>query len=157
MSGHLGIHKTYNRVLQNFFCPGLKRDVAKLCKECHTCQLGGKPNQNIPHASLQILRAFSHIIIDCVGPLLKTKSQNEYLSTIMCTSTQFPEDIPLMSIKTNTLLKALINFFTLFGLSKSIQSDQGTNFMAQAFQQVMNQLGIKQYTCQDQGLFQLFL
>ena len=146
MSGHLGVRKTYNRVLQHFFWPGLKRDVAKWCKECHTCQLGGKPNQNIPQAPLNPIPAFdepfSHIIIDCVGPLPKTKSQNEYLLTIMCSSTRFPEAIPLRSIKTNAILKALIKFFTLFGLPKSIQSDQGTNFMAHAFQQVMNQLGI---------------
>ena len=63
----------------------------------------------------------------------------------MCSSTRFPEAIPLRSIKTNTILKALIKVFTLFGLPKSIQSDQGTNFVADAFQQVMNQLGIKQY------------
>ena len=149
VSGHLGVRKTYNRVLQHFFWPGLKRDVAKWCKECHTCQLGGKPNQNIPQAPLHPIPAFdepfSHIIIDCVGPLPKTKSQNVYLLTIMCSSTRFPEAIPLRSIKTNTILKALIKFFTLFGLPKSIQSDQGTNFMAHAFQQEMNQLGIKQY------------
>ena len=149
MSGHLGVRKTHNRILQHFFWPGLKRDVAKWCKECHTCQLGGKPNQNIPQAPLHPIPAFdepfSHIIIDCVGPLPKTKSQNEYLLTIMCSFTRFPEAIPLRSIKTNTILKALIKFFTLFGLPKSIQSDQGTNFMAHAFQQVMNQLGIKQY------------
>ena len=149
VSGHLGVCKTYNRVLQHFFWPGLKRDVAKWCKECHTCQLGGKPNQNIPQAPLHLIPAFdepfSHIIIDCVGPLPKTKSQNEYLLTIMCSSTCFPEAIPLSRIKTNTILKALIKFFTLFGLPKSIQSDQGTNFMAHAFQQVMNQLGINQY------------
>ena len=52
MSGHLGVRKTHNRVLQHFFWPGLKRDVAKWCKECHICQLGGKPNQNIPQAPL---------------------------------------------------------------------------------------------------------
>ena len=63
----------------------------------------------------------------------------------MCKSTRFPEAIPLRSINTNTILKALIKFFTPFGLPKSIQSDQGTNFMAHAFQQVMNQLGTKQY------------
>ena len=63
----------------------------------------------------------------------------------MCSSTRFPEAVPLRSIKTNAILKALIKFFTLFGLPKSIQSDQGINFMAHAFQQVMNQLGIKQY------------
>ena len=123
--------------------------MAKWCRECHTCQLGGKPNQNIPQAPLHPIPAFdepfSHIIIDCVGPLPKTKSQNEYLLTIMCSSTRFKEAIPLRSIKTNTILKALIKFFTLFGLPKSIQSGQGTNFMAHAFQQVMNQLGIKQY------------
>ena len=165
VSGHLGVHKTYNRVLQHFFWPGLKREMAKWCKECHTCQLGGKPNQNIPQAPLHPIPAFdepfSHIIIDCVGPLPKTKSQNEYLLTIMCSSTRFPEAIPLRSIKTNTILKALIKFFTLFGLPKSIQSDQGTNFMAHAFQQVMNQLGIKQYKCstyhpESQGALERF-
>ncbi len=31
-SGHLGINKTYNRVLQHFFWPGLKSDVARYCK-----------------------------------------------------------------------------------------------------------------------------
>ena len=64
----------------------IKRDMVKCCKECYTCQLGGKPNQNIPKAPLHPLpgfgEPFSHIIIDCVGPLPKTKSQNEYLLTI---------------------------------------------------------------------------
>ena len=82
-----------------------------------TCQLGGKPNQNILKAPLCPIPAFdehfSHINIDCVGPLPKTKSQNKYLLTIVCSSTQFPEAIPLRSIKTNTILKALIKFFTL--------------------------------------------
>ena len=146
MSGHLGIRKTYNRILQHFYWPGLKRDVAKWCNECHTCQLGGKPNQSIPQAPLQPIPAFdepfSHIIFDCVGPFPKTKSQNEYLLTIMCSSTSFPESIPLRSNKTHAILHALIKFFTLFGLPKSIQSDQGTNFMAHTFQQVMNQLRI---------------
>ena len=145
-SDHLGERKTYDTT---FFWLGLKRDVSKWCKECHTCQLGGKPNQNIPQASLHPIPAFdepfSHMIIDCVGPLPKTKSQNEYLLTMMCSSIRFPEAIPLRSIKTNAILKALIKFFILFGLPKSIQSDQGNNFMAHAFQQVMIQLGIKQY------------
>ena len=177
----MGICKTYNRILlQHFFWPGLKKDVAKCWKQCHTCQLDGKPNQNIPQAPLHSVPAFdepfSHISIDCVWPFPKTKSQNEYLLTIMCSFTRFPEAIPLrsiktngisealikvftifglpkwfpeaiplMSIKTNEILEALIKFFTLFGLPKSIQSDQSTNFMAHTFQQVMNQLGIKQY------------
>ena len=62
----------------------------------------------------------------------------------MCTSTYFPEAIPLRNIKTESIVKALIKFFT-FGLPKSVQSDQGFNFMSGIFQQVMHELGIKQY------------
>ena len=63
----------------------------------------------------------------------------------MCASTGFPEAIPLRSIKTKTIVKALVKFFTFLGLPKSVQSDQGSNFMSGIFQQVMHELGIKQY------------
>ena len=149
MSGHLGINKTYHKILKHFYWPGLKSDVSQHCKSCHTCQMVGKPNQTIPKANLQPIPAFdepfSRIIIDCVGPLPKTKSGCQYLLTIMCASTRFPEAIPLRNIKTKTIVKALVKFFTLVGLPKSVQSDQGSNFMSGTFQQVMHELGIKQY------------
>ena len=94
----------------------------------------GKPNQTIPKAQLQPLPAFdepfSRVIIDCVGPLPKTKKGCEYLLTIMCASTRFPEAIPLRNIKAKTIVNALVKFFTFVGLPKSIQSDQGSNFMS---------------------------
>ena len=149
MSGHLGINKTYHKIINHFYWPGLKSDVSKYCKTCHTCQMVGKPNQTIPKAKLQPIPAFdepfSRILIHCVGPLSWTKSGNEYLLTIMCTSTRFPEAIPLRNIKTKSIVKALIKFFTFVGLPKSVQSDQGSNFMSGIFQQVMHELGIKQY------------
>ena len=109
--------------------PGLKSDVSQHCKSCHTCQMVGKPNQTIPKAHLQPIHAFdepfSRIIIDRVGPLPKTKSGCQYLLTIMCASTRFPEAIPLRNIKTKTIVKALVKFFTFVGLPRSVQSDQG--------------------------------
>ena len=149
MSGHLGRNKTYHKIINHFYWPGLKSDVSKYCKTCHTCQMVGKPNQTIPKAQLQPIPAFdepfSRILIDCVGPLPRTKSGNEYLLTIMCTSTRFPEASPLRNIKTKSIVKALIKFFTFVSLPKSVQSDQGSNFMSGIFQQVMHELRIKQY------------
>ena len=137
MSGHLGVNKTYHKILNHFFWPGLKSDVSQHCKSCHTCQMVGKPNQTIPKAPLQPIPAFdepfSRIIIDCVGPLPKTKSGCQYLLTIMCASTRFPEAIPLRNIKTKTIVKALVKFFTFVGLPRSVQSDQGSNFMSGIF------------------------
>ena len=79
----------------------------------------------------------------------------------MCSSTCFPEAIPFRSIKAPKIVKALVKFFTLVGLPKSVQSDQGSNFMSHLFQDVMAQLGIKQikssaYHPQSQGALERF-
>lgn len=149
MAGHLGVNKTHDRVISHFYWPGMRKDISNYCKSCHTCQIVGKPNQKIPKAPLKPIPAFeepfSRVLVDCVGPLPKTKAGNQYLLTLMCASTRFPEAIPLRNIKAKTIVKALIKFFTLVGLPKSIQSDQGTNFMSNLFQQITHELGIEQF------------
>jgi len=149
MAGHLGINKTYQKILNHFYWPGLKKDVTQYCKSCHVCQMVGKPNQPIPAAPLQPIpicgEPFSHVLIDCVGPLPKTKSGNQYLLTIMCQFTRFPEAIPLRNIKARKIVDSLIKFFTFVGSPVSLQSDQGSNFMSTLMQQVMHELGVKQY------------
>ena len=123
-----------------------------------------KHNQNISKAYLQPIPAFndtfSRIIIDCVGPLPKTKAGCQYLLTIMCALTQFTEALPLRNIKTKTIVKAFVKVFGLYfifpvmkylpsfhfvGFPMSVQSDQVSNFMSEFVQQVMHELGIKQY------------
>jgi transposase InsO family protein len=96
-----------------------------------------------------------------VGPLPKTKKGHKYLLTIMCASTRFPEAIPLRSIKSPIIIKALEKFFAFVGLPKEIQSDQGSNFMSHEFQQAMCRLGIKQihsspYHPQSQGALERY-
>ena len=106
----------------------------------------GNPNQTIPKAHLQPFPAFdepfSRIIIDCTGVDPK---QSRVLNVCVCASTRFPEAIPLRNIKTKTIVKALVKFFTFIGLPRSVQSVQGSRFMSGIFQQVMYELGIKQY------------
>ncbi|XP_076843961.1 uncharacterized protein LOC143488888 [Brachyhypopomus gauderio] len=164
-SGHMGIRKTYHRVLQNFFWPGLKADVKEYCSSCETCQKVGKPNQVIPPVPLRPIpvvgEPFDTILMDCVGPLPKTKAGNQYLLTIMCMSTRFPEAIPLRRITAVTVLKAFTKFFTTFGLPRVIQTDQGTNFMSRIFQKVIRDLGIQHRTSspyhpQSQGALERF-
>ena len=62
----------------------------------------------------------------------------------MCISTRFSEAIPLRNIKAKTIVKALIKFFTMVGLPKSIQFDQGSNFMSSVYRKVMYALDIHQ-------------
>ena len=109
MSGHLCVNKTYHKIRNHFYWPGLKSDVSHFCKACHTCQMVGKPNQTILKAHLQPIPAFdepfSRIIIDCVGPLPKTKSGHEYLLTIMCASKRSQKPFHLGILKQRILLR----------------------------------------------------
>jgi len=113
--------------------------VLAAAQSCPVCQMVGKPNQHIPAAPLHPIsvcgESFSHVLIDCVGPLPKTKSGNQYLLTIMCQFTRFPEAIPLRNIKACKIVDSLIKFFFM-GLPVSVQSDQGSNFMSALMQSV---------------------
>ena len=137
LAGHLGVNKTTDRILQHFLWPGIRGSVAKHCKKCHPYQVVGKPNKTILRAPLHPIpdfdEAFSKVIIDCVGPLPKTKAGNEYLLTIMCSSTRFPEAIPLRNIKAKRFVEHLVKCFTFVGLPKAIQSELGSNFTSNLF------------------------
>ena len=106
----------------------------------------GKPNQPVPPAPLRPVPAvgepFEHVLVDCVGPLPKAKSGNQFLLTMMCISTGFPEAIPLRKITAKAVTKALIKFFTTYGLPKTVQTDQGINFLSRIFKQTLQSLGI---------------
>ncbi len=79
-SGHMGVKKMYKLLLKRFFWPKLKHDVSKYIKFCHRCQLTGKPNQSLKPAPLYpipvISQPFEHLIVDCVGPLPRSKAGN---------------------------------------------------------------------------------
>ena len=150
LASHLGVNKTNERILALFFWPGIRQTVVQYCKTCKMCQIVGKPNQKIQRAASQPIPAFeepfSKVIIDCVGTLPKTKFGNKYLLTIMCSTTRFPEAIPMRNITAKKIVSRLIIFSTFVGLPKVTQSDLGSNFMSNIFKQVVTELGITHYT-----------
>ncbi|XP_076043849.1 uncharacterized protein LOC143026944 [Oratosquilla oratoria] len=165
LSGHLGIRKTYLRLLNEFYWPGMKKDVAEFVKNCHPCQIVGKPNETIPPYPLQPIKVpfepFSKLIIDIVGPLPKTKKGNQYILTTLCPTTRYPDAFPLKNISAKTVANTLANLFTTFGIPEEIQSDRGSNFTSVLFAEVLKLLGIKQtlstaYHPQSQGALERF-
>lgn len=159
-AGHLGITKTCDRILSEFYWPGMKKDVSSFVNTCHTCQVVGKPNQTIPPYPLQPIHVpsepFTKIVIDVVGPLPKTKKGNQYILTILDPTTRYPEAFPLKNITSKSIVSKLTTMFTTFGIPQEIQSDRGSNFTSDLFKAVITELGITQtlstaYHPQSQG------
>ena len=101
IAGHMGVKKTYDRIVQHFYWPWLKQDVKSFVRTWHTCQLTGKSNQTLKPVPLSPIPAvsqpFEYLVIDCVGPLPRSKS-GCYLFTVMCQTTRFPAAYPLLSL-----------------------------------------------------------
>lgn len=162
-TGHLGAIYSCSHILHYFLWPRL--NVAAYIKTCHTCQLTGKPNQSLKPAPLcpisVICNPFEHLIIDCIGPLPKSKSGSEYLLTVMCQVTCYPAVYPLHKITAKSVFKALTQFISIFGIPTIIQSDQGSNFSLLLFAEVLKQLRIKHNQAsaehtQNQGALERF-
>jgi len=51
LGGHLGVNKTYHKILTHFYWPKMKRDVAQ------SCSTYDKPNQPIPVAPIKPIPA----------------------------------------------------------------------------------------------------
>ena len=164
-AGHVGVRKTYDKVLRYFYWPRLKKDISAYIRTCHTCQVTGKPNQCIKPAPLRPIsvenQPFEHLLIDCVGPLPKSKSGCVYLFTVLCQTTRYPAAFPLRNITTKAVLKALTQFMSVFGIPKIVQSDQGTNFTSKMFADVLGKLHVKHvqstaYHPESQGAIERF-
>ena len=164
-SGHLGVRKTLQRLRAHFYWKHMKTDVARFVKECHPCQVAGKPNQPVPVSPLKPIpvmkNPFERILVDIVGPLPKTSAGHSYLLTILDSATRYPEAIPLRTIHAKVVVRELLHFFTRFGLPLEVQTDQGTNFMSKIFKQSLTELGIAHvvssaYHPQSQGALERY-
>ena len=141
--------------------------MSTFVKYCHTCQLTGKPNRPLKPVSLYPIpvvgKPFEYLIMDCVGPLPKSKAGSNYLLTVMCLATRYPAAYPLRSITTKAVLKALTQFISVFGIPQVVQTDQGSNFTSNMFAQVLKRLNVNvrhnlasAYHAQSQGALERF-
>ena len=85
-------------------------------KQCHVCQISGKPNEVMPKAPLIPIviphEAFTKVITDCVRPLPKTRKGNQYMFSVMCPTTRYPIAIPVRNISAKTVITQLLKIFT---------------------------------------------
>ncbi|KAJ8023294.1 hypothetical protein HOLleu_35666 [Holothuria leucospilota] len=102
MAGHLRVKKSLDKILANFYWPGIQGDVRRYCASCDVCQIT-IPNGNVsrvPLGSMPVIDSpFKRVAVDLVGPLQPiTKRGNRYILTLVDYATRNPEAVPLPKI-----------------------------------------------------------
>ena len=147
LSGHFGIRRTFSKLIQIYYWPKMRSDVAHYVRTCEQCQKVGKANkppQPAPLVSVPIVSApFSVIQMDIVGPLPRTKRGHEYILTLYCVATRFSHAVPLRKVTAKAIIEAVLNFFSLFGLPSIVQTDGASYFVGKAFGEAMHRWNIQ--------------
>jgi len=165
MSGHQGVHKTTDRLMSNFWWPGVRGDVTRYCQSCDVCQRT-IPRGRISKAPLQKMPIigvpFQRIGVDLVGPIIPAASSGKrYILTVMDYATRYPETVALSGISTEEVAEALCSIYSGVGIPTHVVHDQGSQFMSEVMTEVSRLLSIQNrvstpYHPQNNGLVERF-
>ena len=146
MSGHLGIKKTLDRVVAEFFWPGICGDVARFCKSCDICQRTIQKGRvsKVPLGKLPLIDTpFKRVAVDIVGPIEPRSDQkNRYILTMIDYALRFP----LPSVESERVAEALVQMFNSVGIPDEMLTDCGSQFTAEVMQEVSRLLSLQQLT-----------
>jgi len=146
-SGHLGVHKTLEKVKERYYWPGYESDISTWIRECQQCQQR-KPPPQTQHAPLGTITSdypFEKLSWDIMGPLPLSSAGNRYIVVITDLFSKWVEAFPIKSTDTETLATLLIDEVVCrFGVPHYIHSDQGANLISNLMATVCERLGIKQ-------------
>lgn len=148
MSGHLGAQKTKDRIMEEFFWPGLTADVKRFVASCDICQRT-TPKGRVPRVPLGkapiIDTPFKRVAIDIVGPIQPpSRRGNRYILTLMDYATRYPDAVALPGVETERVAEALVEIFSRVGVPKEVLSDRGTNFTSELMGEVARLLSLRQ-------------
>ena len=150
VGGHKGIVSCYHKIRENFYWPGLFKQVENFIRSCESCQKYKSPHERtkMPMCLTDTpKRAFDKVQMDIVGPLTITETGYRYILTIQCHLTKYSDAIPIKNIDTLTVAGAFAEqFITRFGCPRAIHSDQGGNFISKMYQQICKIFKIQRMT-----------
>ena len=102
--------KTFDRVRERFYWPGMKKDVHNWVSSCEECCQKKSPHQKHIHSltTWKPIIPFWQVAFDIMGPLPES-SGNKYILLIGDQFTKLYEAIPMSNQETSTVAKAFVN------------------------------------------------
>ena len=148
-AGHGGVNATQCR-LDNFgFWPKSTKDIERHVKACVIClQFKNRYGPKAPMLRMHgTSRPFERCHIDLVGPLEKSAEGHVYILTVIDARTRYLIAVPIRNKTAKIVAKALFErVISPYGPMETVVSDQGSEFIASIFKNLMEVWKIKHLT-----------
>lgn len=147
LAGHFGIDRTYHKIAQSYYFPGMRRIITDYVKACVDCQRYKATNDK-PPGLLQtpVMQQRNEVLaVDLFGPLPEGENGERWILLVEDTATRWVELYALQEATAEACARTLTTeYFLRYGLPRRVTSDNGVQFVGAVMQQCMFILGIKQ-------------
>jgi len=147
LSGHFGCYKTTKRVLEAYYWPKLKADVARYVRACDTCFRYKIPQQRPPGlmgAQRVVGDSWELISTDIMGPWPRTRKGHRYL---LVTCDYFSKMVVLRAVRdaTTEAVKRHLeeDVFLTYSVPKAIILDNGSQYTSREFRDFLEDYKVK--------------
>jgi len=149
-SGHLGINKTWHKIRDRYFWPGMYKKIKEYVLSCAKCRQF-KIDRTKSTGTLQPIEPPTGILdlmgLDFIGPVPQSSNGNKYI--IVCTDylSRYAITQATRNCTAETAAKFLVNNVILkYGVPKQLLTDQGTHFMSNVFNAIASRCGVNHIT-----------
>lgn len=146
IGGHFGSKQLYAKLRSAYYWPRMTKDIAKFVRNCPKCQINkvrpsSKEGMTITKTPQ---KPFDVIVIDTIGPFVKSNAGNFYAITMICDLTKYLISVAVENKSAETVAKAIFdNFILIYGPMKTIKTDLGTEYRNQIMQELCKVMKIQ--------------
>ena len=148
-AGHFGIRATLLRCSERFYYPGMKKDSETRVKACPEClaKIQRVKIRDATHQPRKTGYVGELLFVDLVGPMPVTNNQHKYILTMEDAYSRYVVAVPIRNKEAATVSKHLMDrYVSIFGTPAAIHSDQGKEFTASVFTDLMDKLQVGRTT-----------
>jgi len=146
LSGHDAMLKTYIRISDSYFWPGMKRHIEEHIRTCVQCQVRKSSHtKRVPLKPLPLLdQPNQRIHVDLFGPLKVSGKQNKYILCMTDAFTKYAEVCAIPNKEAATVADEIFkNWICRFGSPIQIHSDGGKEFVNKLSEEMFEIFHIK--------------
>lgn len=146
-AGHLGVRKTIKRIYENYFWPGLERDVRTYISACEICGANKFPNYKTkPPMGRQrlVTRPWQIISMDFLGPYPRTRHGNTMILVVTDLFSKWVEVFPTRAASSkNVVDNVRKGIFLKYGIPKYVVFDNGSHFDSREMREFLKEYDVQ--------------